>query len=34
VYGYEFAHADTKQPFFLALQDDWYRELRSQKVAI
>ena len=34
VYGYEFAYADTKQPFFLALQDDWYRELQSQKVAI
>jgi hypothetical protein len=34
VYGYEFAYADTKQPFFLALQDDWYRELRSQQVAI
>lgn len=34
VYGYEFAYADTRQPFFLALQDDWYRELRSQKVTI
>ena len=34
VYGYEFAHADTRQPFFLALQDDWYRELGSRKVAI
>jgi type IV secretory pathway TrbL component len=34
VYGYEFAYADTKQPFFLALQDDWYRELGSRKVAI
>jgi len=34
VYGYEFAHADTKQPFFLALQDDWYRELGSRKVTI
>ena len=34
VYGYEFAYADNAQPFFLALQDDWYRELRSQKVAI
>jgi hypothetical protein len=33
-YGYEFAHADTKQSFFLALQDSWYRELGSQKVAI
>ena len=34
VYGYEFAHADDRQPFFLALQDDWYRELGSQQVAI
>lgn len=34
VYGYEFAYADTRQPFFLALQDDWYRELGSRKVAI
>jgi hypothetical protein len=34
VYGYEFAYADNAQPFFLALQDDWYRSLRSQKVAI
>ena len=33
-YGYEFAHADTKHAFFLALQDDWYRELGSRKVAI
>jgi type IV secretory pathway TrbL component len=34
VYGYEFAYADTKQPFFLALQDEWYRELGSRKVSI
>ena len=34
VYGYEFAHADDRRPFFLALQDDWYRELGSKKVAI
>jgi hypothetical protein len=33
-YGYEFAYADTQRPFFLALQDDWYRELGSRKVAI
>jgi hypothetical protein len=32
VYGYEFAHADTKRSFFLALQDDWYRDLASRKV--
>ena len=34
VYGYEFAHGDDQRPFFLALQDDWYRELGSKKVAI
>jgi type IV secretory pathway TrbL component len=34
VYGYEFAHADTNKAFFLALQDAWYRELGSHKVAI
>lgn len=34
VYGYEFAYADDQRPFFLALADDWYRELGSQKVAI
>lgn len=33
-YGYEFAHADTRQSFFLALEDGWHRELGSQKVAI
>lgn len=32
VYGYEFAYADTRQPFFLALQDAWYRELNSRQV--
>jgi hypothetical protein len=34
VYGYEFAYADTRKPFFLALQDDWYRELGSRQVTI
>ncbi|MFC5459148.1 hypothetical protein [Massilia niabensis] len=34
VYGYEFAHADTNKAFFLALQDSWYHELSSRKVAI
>ena len=34
VYGYEFAHADTRHSFFLALQDDWYRDLGSRKVTI
>jgi hypothetical protein len=33
-YGYEFAYADTQAPFFLALQDDWYRELASRPVAL
>lgn len=33
MYGYEFAYVDSR-PFFLALQDDWYRELGAQKVAI
>ena len=34
VYGYEFAYVDGKQPFFLALQDDWYRDLASRQVTI
>ncbi|WP_071360375.1 hypothetical protein [Massilia timonae] len=34
VYGYEFAHADTQRPFFLALQDEWQRDLASRKVVI
>jgi hypothetical protein len=34
VYGYEFAYADTRRPFFLALQDDWYRELGSRPVSL
>jgi hypothetical protein len=34
VYGYEFAYGDTKKPFFLALEDDWYRDLASRKVTI
>jgi hypothetical protein len=33
-YGYEFAYGDTNKPFFLALQDEWYRELSSRKVTI
>jgi hypothetical protein len=28
-YGYEFAAVATQRPFFLALHDDWYSELRS-----
>lgn len=34
VYGYEFAYADTRTPFFLALQDSWYRELGSHQVTM
>lgn len=34
VYGFEFVYADTRRPFFLALQDDWYRELGSRQVTI
>jgi len=33
-YGVEFAHAGTKQPFFLVLEDDWYRELASNPVTL
>ena len=31
-YGIEFARADTRQPFFLALADDWVRELQARPV--
>ena len=31
-YGFEFAHADTREPFFLVLADDWHRELDSHVV--
>lgn len=34
VYGFEFAYADTRRAFFLALQDDWYDELGARKVVI
>jgi hypothetical protein len=33
-YGVEFANAGTHQPFFLVLQDDWYRELGSNPVTL
>ncbi len=33
-YGYEFATVDTKQAFFLVLDDDWHRELRSKPVSL
>lgn len=32
-YGFEFAKADTKQPFYLVMQDDWHRELKSRQVS-
>jgi len=31
-YGYEFAYADNRQAFFLALHDAWQRELRSHAI--
>ncbi len=33
-YGAEFANAETHQVFFLVLDDDWYRELRANAVAL
>ena len=33
-YGLEFTAAAAKQPFFLALHDDWYRELDSKAVVL
>ena len=33
-YGYEFATVDTKEAFFLVLDDDWHRELRSKPVTL
>lgn len=33
-YGYEFAHADTRQAFFLVLADDWHRDLESRPVTL
>jgi hypothetical protein len=32
-YGLAFAHADAPAPFFLALSDDWLREIDSRPVA-
>lgn len=31
-YGFEFAYADTRQAFFLALDDAWQPELRSHAI--
>lgn len=33
-YGVEFARADTRQAFFLVLEDEWYRELASNPVTL
>jgi hypothetical protein len=33
-YGYEFARADTRAPFYLVLADDWYRELTARPVEL
>jgi len=33
-YGVELAHADTRRAFFLLLDDDWQRELRSLPVSL
>ena len=33
-YGLEFARGDTRQAFFLVLDDDWHRDLRSHAVAL
>lgn len=34
VYGFEFARSDTRQAFFLALADDWYKDLAARPVGI
>jgi hypothetical protein len=33
-YGTEFSVAHTRQAFFLVLQDEWYRDLRTQVVTL
>lgn len=33
-YGTEFAHGQTRQAFYLVLNDDWYRELRANRVVL
>lgn len=33
-YGLEFAHADTREAFFLVLADDWHRELDPHPVTL
>ncbi len=34
VYGIEFDHGDTRQAFFLALNDNWHNELAARKVSL
>lgn len=34
VYGIEFGRADTRQPFYLVLADEWYGELGSRPVTL
>jgi hypothetical protein len=29
-YGLQFARADTRQPFFLVVDDDWHRDLQTR----
>jgi hypothetical protein len=33
-YGMEFAHGQTRQAFFLVLNDEWYRELNTTAVVL
>lgn len=33
-HGIEFARADAREPFFLALHDEWHRELASHPVTL
>ncbi|HEY1392530.1 MAG TPA: hypothetical protein VFV25_04110, partial [Methylibium sp.] len=33
-YGVEFAGGEPRQAFFLALDDDWYRELQAKAVTL
>ena len=33
-YGLEFAHATTLKGFFMALKDEWYRELQTRPVSL
>lgn len=33
-YGFEFARGDTREAFFLVLNDDWYEEMDSRPLAL